>query len=168
MMYEGKCPHCGNIVRGGHGSPMKRIDTPVRTCFRCGHKYIDDNMYEWAVLDPVYKFWFYFGANNRGIVLLVALLLGGCCFAVDNIAVGIGLLIFSGVWMVISYVYVKLMHKNAMLASQNRCNDPKYVELLNEIKYDKLARKFDNFYKKRALLYSKARNFSFLIFIFYQ
>lgn len=146
MMYQGKCPHCGNIVRGGHGTPMKRIDTPVRTCFRCGHNYIDENMYEWAVLDPVYKFWFIFAANNRGIVLLLSLLMGTSCLAVDNIATGIACLVFSAIWMAISFVYVKLAHKDARNASQIRCNNPEYIELLNAIKYDKLARKFNNFY----------------------
>ena len=148
MMYEVKFPHCGNIVRGGHGTPMKRILSPVRTCFRCGHKYVDDNMYEWAVLDPIYKLWFFFGANNRGIVLLFSLLLGGCSFAVDNASAGIGLLIFSAAWMILCVIYVKLVHKNAIIESRKRCNDPNYIELLNEIKYDKLARKFDNFYNK--------------------
>ena len=147
MTYEGKCPHCGNVVRGGHGTPMKRIDTPVRTCFRCGHNYVDENMYEWAVLDPVYKFWFIFAANNRGIVLLFSLLLGGVCLAVENIATGIGFLVFSAIWMTLSYIYVKHVHKDAMIASQNRCNAPEYIELLNTIKYDKLANKFNNFYR---------------------
>ena len=148
MMYEGKCPHCGNIVRGGHGTPMKRIGTPVCTCFRCGHKYVDENMYEWAVLDPVYKFWFVFAANNRGIVLLFSILFGGVCFPADNIATGIGFLVFSAIWMALSYIYVKHVHKDAMIASQNRCNNPEYIELLNAIRYDKLANKFNNFYKK--------------------
>ena len=148
MMYEGKCPHCGNIVRGGHGTPMKRIASPIRTCYRCGQKYIDENMYEWAVLDPVYKLWFYFGANNRGIVLMFSLLLGIICFPVENIAAGIGLLVFSVVWMVVCFIYVKLAHKNAMIESQTRCNNPEYLQLLNDIKYDKLARNFDDFYKR--------------------
>ena len=147
MLYEGKCPHCGNTVRGGHGSPMKRIDTPVRTCYRCGHQYVDPNMYEWAVIDPVSKGWFIFAANNRGIVLLASLLLGLCCFGVNNVSTGIGLLVFSAVWMIISYAYVRIVHKDKIRASEVRCSDPTYIELLNAIKYDKLASKYDDFYK---------------------
>lgn len=147
MMYEGRCPHCGNIVRGGHGTPMKRISTPVRTCYRCGKKYMDENMYEWGVLDPVYKLWFYFGANNRGIVLGISLFLGIASLSVNNVSGGAGLLAFSAIWMIVCYVYVKIAHKDAMEESKKRCASTEYIELLNQIKYDKLARKFDNYYK---------------------
>ena len=149
MMYEGRCPHCGNIVRWGHGTPMKRIGSPIRTCFKCGQKYVDENMYEWAVLNPVYKIWFYFGANNRGIVLSGFLIFDVLFFMSKNIVAGILLLVFSAMWMVVCVIYVKLVHKKAMIESQTRCNDPTYLQLLNVIEYDKLARKFDDFYKNK-------------------
>ena len=138
MMYEGKCPHCGNTVRGGHGIPMKRIASPIQTCFRCGRKYIDENMYEWAVLNPVYKLWFYFGANNRGIVLFFSLLIGTCGLLAGNTTPSLRVLAFSVAWIVGCYIYVKLVHKNAMIESQIRCSNAEYLQLLENIGYEKM------------------------------
>ena len=136
MLYTGRCPYCGNIVRGGHGTPMKRIDTPIRTCHRCGRNYIDGNMYEWAVLDPIYKFSFYFFANNRWTpyVLFMILLFGGYW---------VSALICSIIWAATSYIYVKLTKKEDIEDSYLRCKNPHYVESLVEI-YEKVdIRKFN-------------------------
>ena len=123
MMYTGRCPHCGNEVRGGHGIPIKSIDTPFRQCNWCGRTYIDENMYEWAVLDPIYKFSFYFLANNRWVPYCLFLILSFSGYWVAA-------LICSIIWPVISYIYVKLAKKEDIEASYIRCEDSIYVESL--------------------------------------
>ena len=131
MTYTGRCPHCGATVRGGHGIPIKRIDTPIRSCPRCFRKYMDDNMYEWAVLDDAHKFSYYFLANNRWIPYFLCLIFaaGGYWWATV-----LGCIL----WVAICFAWVKLTKKEAFELSHLRCLQPGYIDSLNAGYYDKL------------------------------
>ena len=135
MIYTGKCPHCGTVVRGGHGSPWKRIDTPLKTCPRCFRPYIDDNMYEWSVISPAYKVWFYFFANNRFIPWLIL-----ACAAYRS---WLYFLIGGVVWMTFCVLWVNITKKEQIAKSKRRtAYNPEYIKTLSDCRYDKLATKY--------------------------
>ena len=139
MTYTGRCPHCGAAVRGGHGIPIKRIDTPLRTCHRCRHPYIDGNMYEWAILDVAHKIYFYLFANNRWLMyfLLLIVTVGGYW----KVALA-GLI----VWVLLCIAWVNITKKAAFAKSHIRCLQPGYVDSLIKI-YDKIDEKKCDHYK---------------------
>lgn len=133
MIYTGKCPRCGAIVRSGSGSPWKRIDTPLRKCPRCFRSYIDENMYEWSVIGPAYKLWYYFFANNRIFpwFLLAIVAYRNWIYALTGCAV----------WTVICVLWVQITSKERIKASKQRTSRQEYVDLLAVIGYDKLSAK---------------------------
>ena len=141
MTYTGRCPHCGVAVRGGHGVPIKRIGTPIRTCHTCHRPYIDDNMYEWAILDGIHKFHFYFFANNRWLPYFLFLI-----FA----AGGYWLVTILGctLWAASCFAWVNLTRKDAFELSHNRCLQAGYIESLSVGYYDKLSEKKCEQYKR--------------------
>lgn len=141
MTYTGRCPHCGAIVRSGHGDPIKRIDTPIRTCPRCFHKYIDDNMYEWAVLDSAHKFFYYFLANNRWIPYFLFLIFAAGGYWPVTV---LGCILWAG----ICFAWVKLTKKDAFELSHIRCLQPGYLDSLNAGYYDKISEKKCEQYKR--------------------
>jgi hypothetical protein len=94
--------------------------------------------------------WFIFGANNRGLILVLALLFGISAFIVNNYLIALVCSIFSIAWLFFCYFYVMSVHSSNMAASENRCRQEGYIKLLNEIYYDKLARKFDKYDKKNT------------------
>ena len=141
MTYTGKCPHCKTVIRGGHGSPWKRIDTPIRTCPHCFHTYMDDNMYEWSVISPIYKLWFYFFANNRFIpwfILACAAYLSWLYLLIGGVA-----------WMIFCVLWVNITKKEQIAESKRRtAHNPEYIKALSASRYDKLAMKYDSFYEE--------------------
>lgn len=133
MIYTGKCPHCGAVVRGGHGSPMKRIDTPIRKCPRCFRSYLDNNMYEWSVISPIYKFWYYFFANNRFFPWLILAIAAYRSWAY---------LLFGGLaWMAVCVLWVQITSKDKIKASKERTSRQEYIDRLVVYGYDKIATK---------------------------
>lgn len=143
MWYTGKCPHCGTTVREGHGSPIKRIGTPFRTCYRCHQSYLDENMYEWAILEPLYKFFFYFLANNRGFVYFILLIFAAGGYWLVT-------LLGSIVWAIVSYLWVKLTKQEAIKESHDRCLQPGYIDALLT-HYDKANAKKCAQYQKEVV-----------------
>ena len=133
MTYTGRCPHCGAAVRGGHGTPMKRIGSPIMTCHCCHKNYIDENMYEWSVISPSYKFHYCFFANNRGYPILFLLLF--------SLIRPIPCLILLLIWIAGCGVYVHHTIKNKIEASTARTSDPIYLGILILIGYEKLDEK---------------------------
>lgn len=130
MLYTGTCPHCGAIVRGGHGSPMKRIGSPIMLCPRCKKPYIDNNMYEWAVLQWPYKLWYYFFANNRFFLWLFIVPLA---FNYPTFWICLPIL-----WMLGCITWVHIASDEAISESEERCTDIAYIDLLCAAGYDKI------------------------------
>lgn len=132
MWYTSSCPHCGRVVKEGHGIPKKRIDSPFRKCVTCHHTYIDNNKYEWAVLDRTYKFLYIFFSNNRWFpyFLFLIILAGGYWLAA---------LIATVLWPISCFIYVKRSDKYSFQESVERCLEPGYVDsLLLHIEHDRL------------------------------
>lgn len=136
MTYKMSCPHCKNAVRGGHGDPIKRIDSPIQTCPHCGKPYLDNNMYEWSVISTMYQLYFYFFANNRFVFpwLIVAIGLSTGSWILFGVLVLI--------WMACCVYWVDSGMKDKIEASNKRAADPDYVKLLAKLGYDKLADKY--------------------------
>jgi hypothetical protein len=93
---------------------------------------MDDNMYEWAVLDGAHKFSYYFLANNRWIPYFLCLIFaaGGYWWAT---------VLGSILWAAICFAWVKLTKKEAFELSHLRCLQPGYIDSLNAGYYDKLS-----------------------------
>ena len=142
MWYKGKCPHCGTVVREGHGSPIKRIDTPFRTCRSCHRSYLDENMYEWVILEPIYKLFFYFIANNRGFPYFILLIFAAGGYWPVTI-------IGSITWAVVSYFWVKSANELDIKESHDRCLQPGYVDALLK-HYDKANSKKCEEYRQKV------------------
>lgn len=138
MTYTGKCPRCGTVVRGGHGHPIKKIDTPVRKCPKCQSIYLDDNMYEWCVISIPYKLYYIFFANNRFIGWFLLLMLSTTYW---NYA-----LIGTVLWIIFCICWFFLTTRKKIAASKERTSNPAYITVLSKSNYDKLAQKFDIYY----------------------
>lgn len=128
MTYTGKCPYCGTVVRSGHGNPLKRIDSPLRTCWGCKRGYLDENMYEWAVLDIWTKIRFIFFDNCRYFLYIFGFLLTALNgWTVAVLTVG-GCALACGLWF--------LATKSARIReSRVRCMDRDYVDRLVKNRY---------------------------------
>lgn len=138
MTYISKCPYCGATVRGGHGIPIKRIDTPVRMCHSCQAPYLDDNMYEWSVISIPYKVYFILFANNRLYGWFFLLLLS----MKDPYYAAVGCVI----WPLICVFWFYITKRKRIAASKMRTTDAKYIEFLSRSNYDKLSQKYDIYY----------------------
>lgn len=141
MMYTGSCPKCGAVIRGGHGTPIKRIDSPIQFCPKCNSPYLDGNMYEWNILSAGYKLRFYFWDNNRVWLHFLCL-----CVALVRLAneQPMAWPIFFGLEAVVfiaCYVFIQAFNKDNFSKSYLRTADPAYVSLLAEIGYDKMSKK---------------------------
>lgn len=138
MTYTGKCPHCGSIVRGGHGSPIKRIDTPIRLCNKCRQPYLDDNMYEWGVISIPYKIYFIFLANNR--------IYGWFFLLIFSIGYPHQATIGCIIWPLLCFLWFFLTKRKQIVMSIERSTNAQYIEFLSKANYDKLAQKYDHYY----------------------
>ena len=138
MRYRISCPYCHHTLNTGKGSPFKRIGDPLRRCPMCRKFYIDSNTYEWGAISPIYKFWFYFGANNRGIFFLLFIMFTWACYVGERHTAAVVLTICSVLWLPFCYLYVKIAHKYDIEESIERCKHEGYIKRLQEINYDKL------------------------------
>ena len=138
MRYRISCPYCHHTLDSGKGSPFKHIGDPLRRCPMCKKQYVDSNVYEWGALSPIYKFWFYFGANNRGIFFLLFLMFTWACYVGDRYAAAIILTLCSALWLPFCYIYVNIAHKYDIEESIVRCKHEGHIRKLRDINYDKL------------------------------
>lgn len=127
MLYTIRCPHCGNIIRSGHGDPIARIGSPIRACLRCRKCYIDSNMYEWAVLDTFSKVRFCLFKNNRWFPFCIILLL-----LLYNKLLA---LLCCLLWVDICFLWVNLTKREEISESKRRCSNTKYVQQLVDAGY---------------------------------
>ncbi len=138
MRYRIKCPYCHQTLESGKGSPFKHIGDPLRKCPKCRKYYIDSNMYEWGAISPAHKLWFYFGANNRGLLFFLLILFTWVCYGSERYPAAIILTICSVLWLPFCYLYVNLVHKYEIEESIERCKHEGYIKRLRDINYDKL------------------------------
>ena len=140
MRYRISCPYCHRTLESGKGTPFKHIGDPLRRCPEpmCRKYYVDTNVYEWGAIHPIYKFWFYFGANNRGILLMLFLLFAWACCVGERYTAAIILAVCSVLWPPLCYIYVKLSHKYDIEESIARCRHEEHIKKLRDINYDKL------------------------------
>lgn len=140
MRYRISCPYCHRTIESGKGTPFKHIGDPLRRCPApmCRKYYVDSNVYEWGALHPVYKFWFYFGANNRGIILMLFLIFACACYVGERYTAMIILTVCSVLWPPLCYAYVRIAHKYDIEESIARCRHEEHIQKLQDINYDKL------------------------------
>lgn len=144
MTYTGHCPHCKQVVRAGHGGPVKRIGSPIMTCPHCNKKYLDENMYEWAVIADECKLRYYFIDNGRWFyVPFLALLAGGGSesFLFGCLVLIVGL---AAYWLIVKYA-----NDTAIQESFKRCSNISYVDTLVEVQYEMLDQRFTDDYHAR-------------------
>ena len=138
MRYRISCPYCHHTLSIGKGSPFKHIGDPLRRCPMCKKFYVDSNVYEWGALNPIYKFWYYLGANNRGIFFLFFILFTWACYVGERYTAAVVLSICSVLWLPFCYIYVNIAHKYDIQESIERCKHEGYIQKLRDINYDKL------------------------------
>ena len=140
MRYRISCPYCHRTIESGKGTPLKHIGDPLRRCPEpmCRKYYVDSNVYEWGAVHPMYKFWFYFGANGRGIFLMFFLLFTWACYSVERYTAAIILTVCSVLWIPLCYVYVRIVYKYDIEESIARCRHEEHIKKLRDINYDKL------------------------------
>lgn len=142
MIRTHTCPYCGSFLKMGHGAPQKDISSPVNFCSSCRKAYIDNNAYEWAVLDWIYKLYFYFFANNRWIPYFLSLIpmLGGYW------AIPLVVILF---WSIGCFATVNILIADDVELSHKRCLQPGYVDILIK-SYDKVSMKKCEEYKRES------------------
>lgn len=138
MMYRVNCPHCHYTLNSGHGVPFKYIGEPIRCCPICKKIYVDSNVYEWGALNPIYKFWFYFGANNRWIVFLLLFVFAGASHSNEKYGATIALIICIVLWILFCCIYVNSVYKYEIEESIERCKHEGYIKKLRDANYTKL------------------------------
>ena len=104
MGFRIRCPYCHYTLSSGKGVPFKHIGNPIKRCRMCKKYYVDSNVYEWGAIRPIYKFWFYFVANNRGLLFFLLLLFARAFYASDHLTVAIILSILLVIWQVVVFL----------------------------------------------------------------
>lgn len=144
MTYTGHCPHCNQVVRAGHGGPAKRIGSPIMTCPYCKKIYLDENMYEWAVIASECKLRYYLIDNNRWFYgPFLSILVGS---AAESFLFGIIVLVMC---LLFYWLFVKYANDGAIQESIKRCSNISYVDTLVEVQYEKLDQRFSDDYHAR-------------------
>ena len=94
--------------------------------------YNDIDYYEWSLLTPIYKLYFYFFANSRilGLIPMVEFFIWECDW--ESCYFPPILTILSFFWPIGCYLYVRLRYKDEMIASEKRTENTEYVELLQQ------------------------------------
>ena len=124
MMHSKRCPHCKNIIGGGHGYPIKRLGSPLKQCSLCGNTYVDLDMIEWEI-SPAYRKLGYCFANNRIWICLVPSFLLGAM-----VQSGLLFMVCFAIAFAFCYAYVKSQVDAEIGASRRRVKDEGYVDLL--------------------------------------
>ena len=128
-----ECPHCQYVFRVTKSFGYKRLGSSYRPCPKCNGMYNDIDYYEWSLLKPIYKLYFYFIANRRfvGFLPMIEFLLWDCnqelCYSPPL------LIIVSFLWPIICFCYIHLRYKNEMIASKIRVKNTEYVNLLEQL-----------------------------------
>ena len=136
MTYQKSCPNCRMIVRGGHGSPMKRLGTPIVRCEFCGYEYLDNDILEWSII-PIYRKIGFCWANNRWAIVLLAAMVG---MVMQNTTM---LLILVLISTVACTVYALVKGQKSLPESSARTSDPNYIQRLIKSGYE-VASRFDH------------------------
>lgn len=151
MMYIGRCPDCGKALRGGHGDPIKKIASPLCSCPHCGSAYLDENMYEWAVLAPESQLFYIYLANNRWVLHGFAVVTS---FALQH-WLFFPICIFIS--MLLCYIWVCIASQDDFEKSKIRCSSQGYRDILVQAGYTKMDQRFyDDYNRRRKLISSKS------------
>lgn len=136
MMHRCSCPHCGGVVRYGHGDPLQEIGSPLQECKLCHKKYLDSNMYEWALLPWHLKVHLTLFAN--------------CKWGIHMMMFAFSYGLTDTVWCILLFVIFELLlcgflvflmfyfNEPAIKKSQERSKDLSYIYSLVQSDYNKL------------------------------
>jgi len=133
MTYQKSCPNCRMLVRGGHGSPIKRLGTPIVRCQFCGYEYLDNDILEWSVI-PLYRKVGFCWANNRWAIVTFAAMVG---MIMQNTTI---LLILVLVSMSACTAYALVKGKRSLPDSIARTSDANYIHRLIKSGYEVASR----------------------------
>lgn len=129
MTHKKICPNCKSAIGGGHGIPLKHLDSPIKICPYCNNNYIDENVLEWSV-SPIYRKVGYFFANNRFWICLYPSIFAG--IAIESLLAFVAC--FISIFL-LCCLYVTIQIKFEKDNSKKRTSNPQYVELLEKSGY---------------------------------
>ena len=134
MRYHISCPYCRTTLFSGRGTPPEKIGSPFQTCRSCGKQYVDNNIYEWAILSTPRKIYYCLFANSRALLWPVPIVIA----------------LYSkilAVFCVVLCLVICLLWKRNRLGpyisqSQLRCKDSEYIDSLIRSNYKGIAYKY--------------------------
>lgn len=121
------------VVRGGHGSPMKRLGSPFVRCSFCGYEYLDNDILEWSII-PLYRKVSFCWANNRWAIILLAAMAG---MLLQSMAWLLTLVLITSIGCT---AYALIKGRKSLPESNIRTSDPNYVMRLIKSGYEVASR----------------------------